>query len=59
MTFSLSCGDVMPGCAARFEADSEDAVLAQVGAHATADHGIVEITPDLIEAVRGKITTTP
>ena len=30
----LSCGDVMPGCAATFEADSEDDLLAQVGPHA-------------------------
>jgi predicted small metal-binding protein len=58
MTFSLSCGDVMPGCAARFVADSEDDLFAQVAPHAETAHGIVEFTPDIIEAVRSKISTS-
>jgi len=46
----------MPGCAATFSAETEDELLAQVGPHAAADaHGIPEITPDVLEAVKGAI----
>lgn len=55
MPYALSCGDVMPGCAATFEADSEDALLAQVGPHAADAHGIEEVTPEVLEAVKGAI----
>lgn len=53
--FKLACGDVMPGCSARFENTDRDEVLAQVAAHARADHGISEITPEVLAAVEGQI----
>ena len=56
MTFSIACGDVMPGCPARFEGATEEDVLTQVAAHARDDHGITEITPDVLAAVEGAIT---
>ncbi len=56
MPFSLSCGDVMPGCAARFHADSRDQLLTEVADHAAADHGVTEAPPELLahltEAIR-------
>jgi predicted small metal-binding protein len=55
VTYAIACGDVMPGCAARFEGDTEDEVLQQVGRHAAEDHGITEITPEVLEAVRAAI----
>ena len=55
MTFSIACGDVMPGCAATFEADSEEELLAQVAPHAAEAHGIAEITPEVLEAVQGAV----
>ncbi|MEO7556140.1 MAG: DUF1059 domain-containing protein [Acidimicrobiales bacterium] len=55
MTYSLSCGDVVPGCAATFEADSEDELLAKVVPHAAEEHGITELTPDVVETVKGAI----
>lgn len=55
MGYSLACGDVMPGCAATFNAETEDELLAQVGPHAADAHGITEITPDVLEAVKGAI----
>jgi predicted small metal-binding protein len=55
MTFKLACGDVMPGCAARFETDSKDVLMQQVAAHAAQEHGITEVTPDIAQAVEGKI----
>lgn len=46
------CGDVVPGCTASF-AGTEDEILGQVAAHAAHDHGISEVTPELVGAVRG------
>lgn len=55
MTFTLACGDVMPGCAARFQDTDRDTLLAQVAGHAAQAHGIVDLTPDVRAAVEGKI----
>lgn len=55
MSFSLACGDVMPGCSARFEADTKDVLLGQVAEHAKHDHGIEEITPEVLGAVEAAI----
>lgn len=56
MKFSLACGDVMPGCVSRFESASKDDLLAQVADHAAAEHGLTEITPDVLTAVESKIS---
>ncbi len=55
MGYSLACGDVMPGCAATFSNEDKDAMMQEVAAHAAADHGITEITPEVAEAVGGAI----
>jgi predicted small metal-binding protein len=57
MTFTLACGDVMPGCSARFEADDRDALMRDVAAHAAQAHGIDEITPEVATAVGAAIVT--
>ena len=46
------CGDVVPGCTSAFHG-TEDEILGQVGAHAAADHGLTEVSPELVAAVRG------
>lgn len=48
------CGDLMPGCAVTFTG-SEEEILAAVGAHAHRDHGLTEVTPGLVDAVRGAL----
>ena len=48
------CGDLMPGCTAQFSGTEED-ILAAVGAHAHRDHGLTEVSPELVDAVRGKL----
>lgn len=58
MIFKLACGDVMPGCASTFENGDRSALLQEVAHHAAADHGITEITPDVLAAVTGKIRVT-
>ena len=55
MTYSLACGDVMPGCAATFSADTEEDLLAQAAPHAAEAHGIAEMTPEVLEAVRAAV----
>jgi predicted small metal-binding protein len=52
---TFACGDVIPGCSASFSAPSEGGILAQVAGHAAADHGVTDITPELIQAVRQAI----
>jgi predicted small metal-binding protein len=57
VSFSFSCGDVLPGCAAHFDADTTDDLMTQVATHAADDHGITDLTPDVIETVQSKITS--
>lgn len=59
MTYEFACGDVMPGCAATFEAESMDGLFEQVGAHAAADHDITEVTPEVAEALQAKVVQRP
>ncbi len=49
------CGDLIPGCAATF-AGTADEILAAVGAHARADHGVPEVSAELVAQVRGHLT---
>lgn len=53
---SFACGDVVPGCGRTFSAADEDGILAQVAAHAGADHGLTEVPPALVTQVRSRIT---
>ena len=53
--FKLACGDVMPGCAARFENPDRGALMAAVASHAAADHGITDLTPEVVAAVESKV----
>ncbi|MGC4108931.1 MAG: DUF1059 domain-containing protein [Nocardioides sp.] len=57
MTKTLACGDIMQGCQATFSAETEDELLAQAGQHAVEAHGL-EVTPELVEVVRGAIHDT-
>lgn len=47
----FSCGDVVPGCVAKFRAGTEEEILQQVAAHARADHGMNEVPPEVASAV--------
>ena len=40
------CGEIVPGCEARFEGQSEDEILQQVAVHAREQHGMDDIPPD-------------
>jgi predicted small metal-binding protein len=58
MTFRLACGDVMPGCAARFENDDQDALLGEVADHAARDHDVAVITPEVRQAVLDRVVVS-
>ncbi len=51
---TLACGEIMPGCEARFEGETEEEVLTEAGRHVAEAHGL-EVTPELVETVRGFI----
>jgi predicted small metal-binding protein len=53
----FACGDVVPGCEASWVCSTEDEILSRVAAHATADHGLTEIPPELVSAVRAHIVS--
>jgi predicted small metal-binding protein len=55
----FSCGDVIPDCTASFTAEANDEILAQVAVHARDDHGIEEVTPDIVEQVTAAIVNVP
>jgi predicted small metal-binding protein len=55
MKFKLSCGDAVPGCSARFEDESRDRILEQVTVHAREDHGVTDMTPEMLTAIGANI----
>mgnify|MGYP003123924248 CR=1 FL=1 len=54
----FACGDVVPGCDARWVAEDDDQILAAVAEHAAGAHQIHDVTPELVEAVREHITVS-
>ncbi len=51
----LTCGAVVEGCTAAFEAETEREIMEQVVAHARQDHGMAEISPEFEKQVRARI----
>lgn len=51
----FSCGDVVPGCKATFEEETEDKLLARVADHAKQDHGMDEVPAEVLEKVKAKV----
>jgi predicted small metal-binding protein len=54
----FSCGDVVPGCKAKFRARSDDELLEQVARHAREGHGIEHVSAELVSAVKRNIRVT-
>ncbi|MHA7145327.1 DUF1059 domain-containing protein [Arthrobacter sp. TmT3-37] len=52
---SFACGDVVPGCDARWVCSSDDEILIAVQSHAAAAHGLSELPDSVVQAVRGNI----
>ena len=51
----FACGDVVPGCDARWVCATEDELFANVAQHAASEHGITEIPDELVAQVRSNI----
>ena len=49
---AFACGDVVPGCQARWVCSDEDEVLREVAQHAAAVHGFASVPADVVAAVR-------
>ena len=52
----IACNDVVPGCRFTASADTEDELMQKVAAHAAKEHGITEVTPELVAKVKAAIT---
>jgi predicted small metal-binding protein len=51
MSMTIACREVGFDCDGRIEAADADAALAAAAAHVTNVHGLVDVTPDLVERV--------
>lgn len=54
---AFACGDVVPGCDARWVCSSDDEVLASVAQHAARAHQMDVVPEDVLTAVRSAIVT--
>jgi predicted small metal-binding protein len=50
------CGDIVPGCEAELEGESDDEILVSVEAHAREEHGMDEVPPEVVDRIRASIT---
>ena len=48
------CGDVIPGCSAEL-VGTEEEILRDLGHHVRVEHGLPELPPEMVEAVRTKM----
>ena len=53
----IACASIVPDCAFTASAATEDELLKKVVAHASHDHGITEVTPELAAKVKAAIQT--
>ena len=51
----FACGDVVPGCGATFTGADDEQILGLVGRHAHHDHGLTEVSDELVAAVKSHI----
>jgi predicted small metal-binding protein len=58
MSWTLSCGDVLPGCSSTLNGDTREAVLSAVGRHAAADHGVMDLDAATFAAVEAALRRT-
>jgi predicted small metal-binding protein len=55
MSKHIACGDLIAGCGFKASAETEDDLVKQVVAHAGAEHGVKEVTPELAARVKAAI----
>lgn len=52
---TIECRDLFPGCSFRAEAETEADLLRKAAEHAARDHGITQLTDEVVAKVRGCI----
>jgi predicted small metal-binding protein len=58
MSKHIACGDIVHGCKATFDAPNEEELMKEVAAHAADEHGVKEVTPELLSTVKAAIRTS-
>jgi predicted small metal-binding protein len=53
----FACSTVVEGCDGVVTGETEDDVLAAAAGHAAEAHGMTDLPPEVVEAVRAGITT--
>lgn len=53
----IACASIVPDCSFTATAATEEELLKKVAAHAAHDHGITEVTPELLDKVKAAIET--
>ena len=49
------CGEIVPGCSARFRGQTEEEILGQVAEHAREDHHMSDVPEAVVAQVRSLI----
>jgi predicted small metal-binding protein len=49
------CGELVPGCGAQFQGESEEELFAHIAAHARDEHGMPEVPPEVEDKIRASI----
>lgn len=55
MTKSISCADAGADCSWSATAETEEELMGKVAAHVKDEHKELEVTPELVEKVKGLI----
>jgi predicted small metal-binding protein len=51
----FSCGDVVPGCTFVTRHNDDDALWVEIASHARDTHGMDEVPPEVVDAIRDVI----
>ena len=52
---TVACGDLVPGCDFKAHAETEAELMSKVSDHVRTAHPDIELTPALVQAVKGKV----
>ena len=52
----FKCGELVPGCTARFQGESDDEILERVAVHARDEHGMDEVPPEVVDKIVASIS---
>ena len=50
------CGEIVPGCEAVFEGETDDTILERISSHARDEHAMDEVPPEIVDRIRQSIT---